>query len=166
MADDGRYYRPVPKDLNNCFRDTEKFYRKPPTGRAAKQLNSKPTDFTNVIDLCDLKNNTPENRELIIDMKDMIKDKTVNDLNVPQITQFYAIKSIPGFLFIPNPFTPEQQIYWTNRCVKKYTIGNPTNITNLKMVKWRENKKDQYTEEEESEYEKVFSFFSPFFNIY
>lgn len=149
-----RFYRPVPKDLNNCFRDWEKFYRKPPTGQAAKKLKSKPTDFTNVIDFSDLDNNTSENRNRIIDLSDTIRSSQVEDDRIPVITKFYGLEGVPGFLFIPNPFTPDQQQFWTKKCVREYTVNNPTNVVNIQMINWRKEH-ENYTEEEEREYERV-----------
>uniref|UniRef100_A0A6B2LCC8 Fe2OG dioxygenase domain-containing protein n=1 Tax=Arcella intermedia TaxID=1963864 RepID=A0A6B2LCC8_9EUKA len=45
--------------------------------------------------------------------------------------------------FIPNPFTMEQQKYWIKKCIQEYTLGNPTNISNLnKTPLWKEWKID------------------------
>lgn len=35
--------------------------------------------------------------------------------------QIYKIKSVPGLIFIKNPFTPIGQRYWISRCLQDYT---------------------------------------------
>ena len=150
-----RYYRPVPDTLNNIFRNWEKFYRKPPSGTAVKKIGLKVTDFSDVVDFTNLDNNTGENRTRIIDMsEDIFPVECMNDM-VPEIKKFYGIEGVPGLLVIPNPFTAEQQIYWTDRLVRKYTLHNPTNVVNVKMINWRKEKENQFTPEEEEEIEKV-----------
>ena len=159
-----RFYKPVPKELNNVFRQVEKLYRRPPTGRAAKRSkNIKQTDFTNVIDFSNFQENSPENIENIIDISDrlipMLDDHKIE--NVPNVIKAYALANIPGFYFIPNPFKDQEQVYWIRRCVRDYTIGNPTNISNLKMIEYRKQKcvdifLPTYTDDkEDNEYEKV-----------
>jgi len=57
------------------------------------------------------------------------------------------LKVFLDFFFIPNPFTPAQQKYWIERCIKHYTVGNPTNISNLNHGElWSEWKKEKMTE--------------------
>jgi len=121
------------------FRLVERFYRLKgnTTKNPRKKLKTVGTDFSNVLDLTNIENNTPENKALI----------SVQKLDKPCTSKFFSpiqavttISSLPGLLFIPCPFSTDQQKYWINKCTKEYTVGNPTNVSNLK------NNTNMYTE--------------------
>lgn len=119
-------------DGGGAFRAAEKRY----AGRGApgKRKPHRPTvDLSNVLDFSNLDANTAENRAQIVEVQ-------VKDEGRPPSAYFsakpkmYAVKSVEGLYFIPNPFTADQQRYWVRRCVKDFTIGNPTNVSNLEAI--------------------------------
>jgi len=124
---------------NSVFRETEKLYRIPP--EPSKRERKKPgikkeTDFSNVIDFENIANNTPENRELIVpvELKVGVNSPFANVENL----RAYTLSNIPGLYFIPNPFSPQQQKYWIKRCLKDFTVGNQTNVSNLSRLSYAE----------------------------
>jgi len=63
------------------------------------------------------------------------------------VRYIYELEKVPGLYFIPNPFTPEQQKFWIKKCIKEYTVGNPTNISNLnKTEPWTEWQNEKMSE--------------------
>eukprot|EP01125_Pyxidicula_operculata_P018766 TRINITY_DN6704_c0_g1_i1.p1 TRINITY_DN6704_c0_g1~~TRINITY_DN6704_c0_g1_i1.p1 ORF type:complete len:309 (-),score=37.47 TRINITY_DN6704_c0_g1_i1:11-937(-) len=111
----------------NKFRDVEKKYRVAMEKGRKNRVKEKTTDFTGVIDFTYLDHNSEENKKLI-NVHDV---KEVNSKYFGNIKKIYSVSRVPGLYFIPNPFTAEQQRFWIHKCLKCYTIGNPTNLSNL-----------------------------------
>ena len=148
MGDEaGRFYRPVPEGEVNAFREAEKRYRRPPTGQAAKRGGVRVTDWSEVMDFDALEGNSEAN-------KARMKRREVVVGGRPLVRAYYTIDDLPGFVFIPNPFTDEEQVHWAEKCAKEYPLGNPTNVSNLLTAKWREEHPDA-SEEETDQAEKV-----------
>jgi len=141
VPENQRFYKPVPQELDNVFRNVEKYYKRPPAGAAGKRIK-KTQDFSQVLDFADISNNSPENLSQIIDISQQLLPTQFQGENLPVATKAYTIRQVPGLIFIPNPFTPAQQCYWVKRCVKDFTVNNPTNLSNLKMIQYRKIRTD------------------------
>lgn len=98
--------------------------------------------FTRVIDFSNLERNTPENLKLINSVSIPCSLPSQGYEYLPKIEKAYTLTNHPGLfinsfgkskglVFIPNPFTPEQQRYWIARSVLGFTVNNPTNISVL-----------------------------------
>lgn len=121
----------------NVFRLTEKrFQGKTGSGegqqkRRRKRKEAQPTEeptlpWEEVIDFHNLEANSHSNRSLIIE-QDVHPDA---DNLAPRMTKIYTLADAPGFAFIPNPFTFDEQLHWADRCVREY-VEAPPGITNL-----------------------------------
>lgn len=100
-----------------------------------------PTDYSGAIDFLHLENNSTSNQSLIQKIKLPVPCES---LCHNAFDEMYTLTNLPGFYFIPNPFTDNQQKYWITKCIKEYPIGNPTNISNLSdnQNMWTEFKKE------------------------
>lgn len=136
------------KEINR-FREAEKYYAgKLPSQRINPRDKRKrdidPVDYTNVIDFTNIESNTEENKKLIVPVDINHKPSKYFE----PIKNAYALKNVEGLIFVPNPFTVEQQKFWVKQCITKYTVGNPTNISNLHgpeyiWQKWEPSKMDE-----------------------
>eukprot|EP00941_MAST-03F_sp_MAST-3F-sp1_P003211 g3211.t1 len=93
------------KDRSDPFRQLEKHYRDT-------------DDFKNVLDFANLEKNTVENRDKLICISKNTKG-----------CEIFTLKNRPGFYFIRNFFTLEQQISWIKRSIEEYS--SPPHRTNL-----------------------------------
>jgi alkylated DNA repair protein alkB family protein 1 len=71
---------------------------------------------TDVFDFENLANNSPQNRDRIVQVED-------------QPWKIFTVKGKEGFFFIVNPFSTEEQLNWVNECLTSYP--NPPHISNL-----------------------------------
>jgi len=83
------------------------------------------TDYSQVIDFSGIENG------LVPDNVRVVECSNNNSRFFAPVRKIYELTNVPGLYFIPNPFTGDQQKLWINKCIKEYTIGNPTNISNL-----------------------------------
>ncbi|KAI7866289.1 hypothetical protein BDF14DRAFT_1728736 [Spinellus fusiger] len=90
-------------------------------------------DFSHVIDF-DQGHDDPTQREQIIPLaltKDLralssLLGETDSTWN-KRALDAYGLKDAPGFIFIPNPFTPHAQRHLVKKCLSQYTLPPSTN---------------------------------------
>jgi len=123
-------------DGGGAFRLAEKRYagRGEPGMSKRKRRCVDDTDLSHVVDFTHLERNTPENLAQIVEVPLQLKDGAVPSSFGAASPKLYAFKSMEGLYFMPNPFTEAQQRYWIKRCVKDYSVGNPTNLSNLQAI--------------------------------
>jgi alkylated DNA repair protein alkB family protein 1 len=91
-------------------------------------------DLTHVVDFTYQDRNTEANREQI---EEVSRDQLCEGFSSEYFdagAKMYRYKGVEGLYFIPNPFTEAQQRYWIKRCVKDFSVGNPTNVSNLQAI--------------------------------
>jgi alkylated DNA repair protein alkB family protein 1 len=105
-------------------------------------------DMSQVIDFVTLKNYSNEsvlnenlsmvekvefnsNVPLYESLMNQLCEQFGGDLKLPPLNEWnvYTLKDFPGFYFISQLFTPRQQLYWIEQCLKTYP--EPPNLTNL-----------------------------------
>ncbi|EGC35581.1 hypothetical protein DICPUDRAFT_55106 [Dictyostelium purpureum] len=110
---------------------------KTPLGKNIPKEKREPIDYSIVLDFHNIENNTPENRELIIDCTENVTSK---EFEFNKDTEFYlhpkewkvfGLKGYPGFYFIRSPFTPQQQKKWIKHGLEHY--ASPPNNNNLNL---------------------------------
>ncbi|KAI9021723.1 hypothetical protein CLU79DRAFT_702891 [Phycomyces nitens] len=92
-----------------------------------------PPDLSHVVDFVNLENNRKEIKD------DIVEIHLTNDLRSlstlfgesdkewkNRAYKAYGLKSSPGFVFIPNPFTPQAQRHLVKQCVSQYTLSPST----------------------------------------
>lgn len=123
-------------DGGGAYRIAEKRYagRGEPASKKRKRNIEEPVDLTHVVDFTYLEKNTEENRARIVDVTEEASKKGVSSKYFDAGAKIYTVKGVEGLYFIPNPFTKTQERYWIRRCVQNFTIGQPTNLSNLEAI--------------------------------
>jgi len=117
------------EEVGNVFRKTEKRFK----GVGQHQMRRKKKDsapalpWGEVLDFHILESNSAPNRALI---KEAQRQDVECSPSLPRVTRMYTLHDTPGFFFIPNPFTDEEQLRWADRCVREY-VESPPGVTNL-----------------------------------
>src|SRR5690242_7670870 len=101
-------------DAPSAFRLSERQYR------FYKKRKGEP-NYSDVIDFCNIENNSPENLQQI-----QLESDNNQESTLPKI---YSLRNKPGFYFIPQALSIEDQAHWVHQCVSKYPA--PPNHTNL-----------------------------------
>ncbi|GAM17033.1 hypothetical protein SAMD00019534_002080 [Acytostelium subglobosum LB1] len=117
--------------VQRMFRQVTKNER---TGKNIPKEKRKPIDYSSVLDYHNLDNNTPENRERILDFSGLVDQSTATESPYyahPATWRVYGLKDYPGFYFIPSPFSVQQQKKWIKDAIELYT--EPPNSTNLTL---------------------------------
>lgn len=115
-------------------------------------------DYSDVIDLHDLSNNTLHNRTLI---QQHTLDPSISTLLSPH-SALYSITSLPGFFIIVHALPVHEQIRWAHTALATYTSTKHTNLTNLKHLAGEQDVTEQYVwqqmmcnEKESTEYKQA-----------
>jgi hypothetical protein len=92
------------------YKQIEQIYKK----------GSSSTNYSESIDFSDITKNTSSNQALIskVKLKQPCESPYHNSFD-----EIYTLENLPGFYFIPNPYTDEQQKYWITKCIKEFPIG-------------------------------------------
>ncbi|KAJ1962622.1 hypothetical protein IWQ62_003467, partial [Dispira parvispora] len=114
------------------FRQVERQYR----------VRIPPPDLSQVLDFSNLENNSIEYQQRIVpitlntDWFTAVQDAPdlfgvhAKCADIPRTG--YMVKDFPGFIFIPNPFTPQAQRQWVKRCLREYAM--PPAKSNLEAL--------------------------------
>lgn len=105
----------------------------PHNGKGKPRVIEEP-DLTEVVDFSNLEANSEANRELIVDVTEETRARGISSPYFDAGAKMYTIKSVEGLYFIPNPFSAQQQRYWVRRCVREYSLNQPTNLSNLEAI--------------------------------
>ncbi|KAF0686493.1 Aste57867_21680 [Aphanomyces stellatus] len=122
----------------DLFRPVEKKYRHRGEGhknarqrRRERHLNVDGVDYSDVIDLHDLDNNTVSNRSRIRSLPVLTAaalDCTILD---PTHTRLYEIEGLSGLRILINAMPRVKQVEWALRAVHDYSRNPFTNVSNL-----------------------------------
>ncbi|CAG8450777.1 6123_t:CDS:2 [Cetraspora pellucida] len=107
------------------------------TNPNAEKSRLPPPDFSKVIDFDNLENCLDEikNKVIEVELATDLGEEYENlfgkckDGAYIERKKAYLFKDLPGFIFIPNPFTPDAQKHVIKRCLKDFT--KHPNISNL-----------------------------------
>lgn len=119
-----------------AFRKAEKRYAGRVDVSAGQRRRKAPVevDLTNVVDFTYLDRNTEANLSQIEEVEVKALESGFSSPYFNAGAKMYRFLGVEGLYFIPNPFTESQQRYWIKRCVKEFSVGNPTNLSNLQAI--------------------------------
>ncbi|OAD78707.1 hypothetical protein PHYBLDRAFT_99020, partial [Phycomyces blakesleeanus NRRL 1555(-)] len=92
-----------------------------------------PPDLSHVVDFNNLDNNLKRINDEIVELHITNDLRSLSSLFGEHDTEWenrahkaYGLKSSPGFIFIPNPFTPRAQRHLVKQCLSEYTLSPST----------------------------------------
>eukprot|EP01113_Clastostelium_recurvatum_P000636 TRINITY_DN10297_c0_g1_i1.p1 TRINITY_DN10297_c0_g1~~TRINITY_DN10297_c0_g1_i1.p1 ORF type:complete len:356 (-),score=68.40 TRINITY_DN10297_c0_g1_i1:1062-2075(-) len=110
----------------NAFKYCENQYRRPAVvdrnGKTLPGHKQPKTDYSGVLSFLDFNSNSPNLQERAAKVS----------CHVPGVggpVDIFSLPEWPGFFFIPNPFTPLEQMHWISQALEEYT--QPPNSTIL-----------------------------------
>ncbi|KAH9112019.1 hypothetical protein LEN26_013372 [Aphanomyces euteiches] len=128
-----------PEGIVDRFRPVEKLYRHRGDGhknakqrRLERQMNVQGVDYSDVIDVHNLENNTEANRARIRTMSLPRSKAFSGTILEPSRAQLFEIDGVSGLRVLINAMPRHRQVQWAMRAVHEYSKNPYTNISVLK----------------------------------